>query len=83
MEKVNKTTNSTVSTGWVKTTKESALASNNSNANKVVEDKIVSRVTFEQDPYATVSFNTYQDILDRRNQMLGSVKPSLYTSDSE
>ncbi|MDQ4138917.1 MAG: hypothetical protein M3142_00180 [Bacteroidota bacterium] len=81
MEKVNTTKNSTASTGWVKTTKESALSANNSAANKAVEDKIVSRVTFEQDPYAHVSFNTYQDILDRRNQMLGSVKPSLYTYD--
>ncbi|PSR52966.1 hypothetical protein AHMF7605_05210 [Adhaeribacter arboris] len=83
MEKVNNTKNNTVSTGWVKTTKESALSAHNSATNKVVEDKIVSRVTFEPDPYAHVSFNTYQDILDRRNQMLGTVKPSLYTYDTE
>ncbi|QMU28453.1 hypothetical protein [Adhaeribacter radiodurans] len=77
MEKVNKTQNSTASTGWVKTTKESALSTTK------VEDKIVSRVSFEPDPYANVSFNTYQDILDRRNQMLGTVKPSLYTYDAD
>ena len=83
MENLNKLNKGAVSTGWIKTTKEGALSDGNKPAPKVTEEKIVSRVAFEQDPYAQVSFNTYQDILDRRNQMLGTVKPSLYQFDAE
>lgn len=79
MEKVDKYTNNTVATGWIKTNKESAGSSVKTPHNtKTAEEKIVSRLTFEPDPQAQVSFNTYQDILDRRNQMLGTVKPSCY-----
>jgi hypothetical protein len=84
MEKASNSMNNTVSTGWIKTTKENAMSSSNTSATTpATEEKIVSRVTFEQNPYAQVSFNTYQDILDKRNQMLGMVKPSLYQYDAD
>lgn len=83
MENVNKLDKGPVSTGWIKTTKEAAVSTGSNQAPKVSEEKIVSRVAFEQDPSAQVSFNTYQDILNRRNQMLGTVKPSLYQYDAD
>ncbi len=81
MKEVNQT--KSTSTGWIRTGKDSALTAGSNQAERVSEEKIVSRVTFEPDPYAQVSFNTYQAILDSRNQMLGSVKPSLYNFDVE
>ena len=84
MEKLDKYTKDTVTTGWTKTTKEGAgLAGKMPLTNKVAEEKIVSRLTFEPDPQSQVSFNTYQAILDRRNQMLGTVKPNSYQYDAE
>ena len=84
MEKASNLMNNTVSTGWIKTTKETALSTaKNQETSPAANEKIVSRVTFEQNPYAQVSFNTYQNILDKRNQMLGMVKPSLYQHDAE
>lgn len=79
MEKVDKYTKTAVATGWITTAKtnvESLVKT--PQASKETEEKIVSRLTFEQDPEAQVSFNTYQAILDRRNQMLHTVKPNTY-----
>ncbi|QNF35111.1 hypothetical protein HUW51_21195 [Adhaeribacter swui] len=81
MKEVNQT--KSASTGWINTGKDSAATAGSNQVKTSSEEKIVSRVTFEQDPYAQVSFNTYQAILDSRNQMLGSVKPSLYNFDAE
>ncbi|RDC63118.1 hypothetical protein [Adhaeribacter pallidiroseus] len=79
MKEVNQT--KSASTGWISTGKDSAATAGSNQSGKVADEKIVSRVSFEPDPYAQVSFNTYQAILDSRNQMLGSVKPSLYNYD--
>lgn len=83
MENKSNLTNNVVTTGWIKTTKETSLSAANQLSNtKEPEEKIVSRVTFEPNLDAPVSFNTYQDILDCRNQMLGTVKPCLHQYDA-
>lgn len=79
MKEVSQT--KSASSGWIKTVKDSASTTGSNQIEKTSEEKIVSRVAFEPDPYAQVSFNTYQAILDSRNQMLGSVKPSMYNFD--
>ncbi len=78
MEKSINSMNNKVSGGWIKSTKETTAATDKTQA---TEEKIVSRVSFEPSAAAPVSFNTYQDILDKRNQMLGMVKPSMYQYD--